>query len=146
MAEQRHIFPAIDAVRADGRHGVAVLTVIRVRRRAELIGGLTHWRRVQRDMRSLARQPLVVRRSVSLRTRELVFFSLWPDVRSLLLFNALGSHVRAVRWVIRGRHETWTSVFSAIGPADLSRGPGEPTWLDVLGQRASGQPDGAQFR
>jgi hypothetical protein len=145
MAKRPHSFPAIDAVRADGRRAVSSVTVIRVQRRTELIGGIQQWRRVRREMRTLARQPLVVRRSVSLRTRELIFFSMWPDVRSLLLFNALASHVDAVRWVIRGHHDTWTSVFGAIGPAELSRG-GEPNWLDVLDTRASGQPDGAPPR
>jgi hypothetical protein len=142
MAERPRVFPAIAAVRADGRHAVSSVTVIRVRRRTELIGGIRQWRLVQREMRSLERPPLLVRGSVSLRTRELIFFSMWPDVRALLLFNALASHVEAVRWVFRGDHDAWTGVSGAVGPAELSRRDGEPNWLDILDARAAARPDG----
>ena len=73
------------------------------------------------------------------RTRELTFFSLWPDVRSLLLFNGLASHVAAVRWVIHGHHDTWTGIFGAAGRSELSRGSSEPHWLAEFDARIPAQ-------
>jgi hypothetical protein len=138
--------PVIDGVRGDCRSFVTSVTVIRMRRRRDLIGGLRQWRRVRRQIRALARPPLLIRGSVSLRNRELIFVSVWPDVRSLLLFNGLDSHVKAVRWVICGQHDTWTGVFRSVGRSDLSRGGGEPHWLDTFDMQASAQPDGADHR
>jgi hypothetical protein len=144
MAEQPRGLPAIAAVRADGRRALSSVTVIRVRRWTELVAGIRLWRRIQREMRTLAHPPLMVRGWVSLRTRELTFVSMWPDLRSLLFFNSLASHVEAVRWVIRGKHDSWTGIFNAVGPAELSRVDDEPHWLEVLDARASAQPDPAQ--
>lgn len=129
----------IDLVRSDSDRFVTSVTVIRVRRRRELLAGLRHWHRIRRQMRTLSVQPIVVRRSVSMRTRELTFFSLWPDVRSLLHFNGLGRHVEAVRWVIRGRYQTWTGIFGTVGRSELSRDrdSGEPHWLEAFDARAS---------
>lgn len=138
--------PVIDSVRGDCRSFVTSVTVIRMRRRRDLIGGLRQWRRVRHQIRALAQPPLLVRGSVSLRSRELIFISVWPDVRSLLLFNGLDSHVSAVRWVIRGQHHTWTGVFGPAGRSDLSRGDGEPHWLDTFDMQASARPDGADHR
>lgn len=138
--------PVIDGVRGDCRSFVTSVTVIRMRRRRDLIGGLRQWRRVRHQVRALARPPLHVSGSVRLRSRELIFVSVWPDVRSLLLFNGLDSHVNAVRWVIRGQHDTWTGVFGSAGRSDLSRGDGEPHWLDTFDLQAPVRPDGADHR
>lgn len=131
--------PRIEQVRADNRGFVSSVTVIQVRHHRELLAGLRHWQRIRRSMRrTLQHQPIMVRVSVSIRTRELTFFSLWPDVRSLLLFNGLGTHVRAMRWVIRGGFPTWTGIFGAVGRSELSRDPGEPPWLTAFDSPATG--------
>jgi hypothetical protein len=144
MAEQPRGHPAIAAVRGGGRRALSSVTVIRVRRWTELIAAVRLWRRIQREMRTLAHPPLMVRTWVSLRTRELTFVSMWPDLRSLLFFNSLASHVEAVRWVIRGKHDSWTGIFNAVGPAELSRVGDEPHWLDVLDAQAPARPDPAR--
>jgi hypothetical protein len=138
--------PVIDGVRGDFRSFVTSVTVVRMRRRRDMIEGLRQWRRVRRQISVLARPPLLVRGSVSLRNRELIFVSVWPDVRSLLMFNGLGSHVDAVRWVIRGQHDTWTGIFTPAGRSDLSRGDGESHWLDTIDIRVSTRPGEADHR
>jgi hypothetical protein len=129
----------IEGVRGDSAEFLCSVTVIRVRRRRDMLGCLRQWRWVRRELRTLTQQPLFVHRSVDVRAREVTFVSLWPSRRSLLLFNGLGSHVRAVRWVIFGRHETWTGVFGTVGLAYLSRAAGEPTWLEKLRQSPQSQ-------
>lgn len=138
--------PVIDGVRGDFRSFVTSVTVVRMRRRRDMIEGLRQWRRVRHQISVLARPPLLVRGSVSLRSRELIFVSVWPDVRSLLLFNGLDSHVDAVRWVIRSQHDTWTGIFTPAGRSDLSRGDGEPHWLDTIDIRVSTRPGEADHR
>lgn len=124
----------IESVRGDSAEFLCSVTVVRMRRLRDMLGCLRQWRQVRREMRTLTQQPLFARRFVNLRAREVTFVSLWPSRRSLLLFNSLGSHVRAVRWVIYGRHETWTGVLGTVGLAYLSRAKGEPTWLEKLRQ------------
>ena len=132
--------PRIEQVRGDTRGFVSSVTVIQVRHHGELLAGLRHWQRIRRSMRrTLQDQPIMARVSVSIRARELTFFSLWPDVRSLLLFNGLGAHVRAVRWVIRGGFRTWTGIFGAVGRSELSRDAGEPHWLTAFDSPATGR-------
>jgi hypothetical protein len=138
--------PVIDGVRGDFRSFVTSVTVVRMRRHRDMIEGLRQWRRVRRQISVLARPPLLVRGSASLRSRELIFVSVWPDVRSLLMFNGLDSHVDAVRWVIRGQHDTWTGIFTPAGRSDLSRSGGEPHWLDTIDIRVSTRPGEADHR
>lgn len=128
----------IDGVRGDSAGFLCSVTVVRMRRRRDVLGCLLQWRRVRQEVRTLTQQPLFVYRSVNIREREVTFVSLWPSRRSLLLFNALNSHVRAVRWVIFGQHETWTGVFGSVGLAYLSRAKGEPTWLENLRGESKG--------
>lgn len=90
-------------------------------------------------MLTLAQPPLLVCAAISMRTREVTFFSLWPDVRSLLLFNGLASHVNAVRGVNRGRHDTWTGIFGSAGRSELSRDRGEPHWLAAFDAQVPAQ-------
>jgi hypothetical protein len=136
----------LESVRAGWRELVSSVTLVRVRRRRDLVAAWWHWRRVRRQLRQLERGPILVRAVVDVPARTITFVSVWPDVRSLLLFNGLGRHVAAVRWVIHGGHSTWTGVFRTAGLASLSQRHGEPNWLDVIGadRRGAAQPaDGA---
>ncbi|MGE5831204.1 MAG: hypothetical protein ACM30G_22990 [Micromonosporaceae bacterium] len=136
----------LESVRAGWRELVSSVTIVRVRRRRDLVAAWWHWRRVRRQLCELERAPILVRAAVDVPARTMTFVSVWPDVRSLLLFNGLGRHVTAVRWVIHGGHSTWTGVFRTAGPASLSQRQGEPNWLDVIsadGRAAPARADGA---
>lgn len=106
---------------------------------------------MRRQLRQLERAPILVRVAVDVPARTMTFVSVWPDARSLLLFNGLSRHVDAVRWVIHSGHGTWTGVFRTVGLASLSLPHGEPNWLDVIsadgrgvdGRGAAAPADGA---
>jgi len=113
-----------------------------VHERRHLVGALRHWWRIRCDMRGLEYPPLVSRVSVDIRAGTVTFVTMWPHVRSVLLFNGLSTHVRAVRWVIRGGHQTWTGVFGSVGQSSLSVPDGQPDWLAALSAAPRQKPGG----
>jgi hypothetical protein len=123
---------AIEAVRAGSGDLLCSVTVVTVRRRRHLVAAMWQWFKVRRQMRGLDRPPIASRTALDVRTGTLTFLTLWPDVRSLLVFNGLSAHVLAIHWVIDGGHRTWTGIFRPVGLSALSLRDGEPTWLDTL--------------
>lgn len=128
--------PVIEAVRARPDDLLCSVTVLTVRRHRDLVTALRHWARVRREIRGLDRPPIVARVSLHVRARTVTFLTVWPDLRSLLVFNGLRSHVVAVRWVIHGQHQSWTGVFRPVGLSMLTVPDGAPTWLDRLTEPA----------
>ncbi len=119
---------------------VAVCTLVHLRRHRDLPALLRQLRLVRREVATLDDPPLLMRTWWDPRRRTVTFLSVWTGPRSVLLFNGLTGHLDAVRWVLRGRHPTWTGVFRMAGVSDLSVRPDVGFWLDAMPPAQPGRP------
>jgi hypothetical protein len=73
------------------------------------------YRRFHKLHESASAQASFVRGDVTIAgPRTLINFSLWRDVRGMLLWTGTHEHVRAVQWTYSRTTEKWSAYFSLV--------------------------------